>query len=209
MTPEAIRAVAPPLAYLLSSSLFIYGLKRLARVRTARTGNAIAALAMLLAVVGTLVELGVIDYRWITVAVVAGASVGAFAALRVRMTAMPEMVALLNGLGGAASALVALSVLFSRAIEPGTTATAAAALGAVPATTAAVSLLVGGVTFAGSLVAFLKLRGRLAEGRPIVLRGRHALPGRPVGLFALPCQWHDDGTLAALPSRPRTPRIVL
>ncbi len=195
MTPEAIRAVAPPLAYLLSSSLFIYGLKRLARVRTARTGNAIAALAMLFAVVGTLVELGVIDYRWITVAVVAGASVGAFAALRVRMTAMPEMVALLNGLGGAASALVALSVLFSRAIEPGTTATAAAALGAVPATTAAVSLLVGGVTFAGSLVAFLKLRGRLAEGRPIVLRGRHAL-----SLIVVACALASAVAFAALAS---------
>ena len=100
-----------PLAYLLSAVLFIFGLKGLTRVRTARRGNLLGATAMLIAIVATLVEMGTIEYRWIVVGLGVGSLIGIVAATRVAMTAMPEMVALLNGFGGGASALVAGSVL--------------------------------------------------------------------------------------------------
>ncbi|HCF60307.1 MAG TPA: NAD synthetase, partial [Myxococcales bacterium] len=112
------RTVVVALVYLLSAVLFILGLMRLSKVRTARRGNAIAATGMLLAVVGTLVELGRVDYRWIVGGLVVGAAVGALAAYRVKMTGMPELVALLNGFGGAASALVALSVYWADIVPP-------------------------------------------------------------------------------------------
>ncbi|HJL14967.1 MAG TPA: NAD(P)(+) transhydrogenase (Re/Si-specific) subunit beta [Sandaracinaceae bacterium LLY-WYZ-13_1] len=175
MSGEAIRGAIPPLAYLLSSSLFIFGLKRLSRVKTARGGNALAAGAMLLAVLGTLVELGFVDYRWILGGVVVGGLIGAVAALRVEMTSMPEMVALFNGFGGAASALVSLSVFWHRVVEADASGTGAASLGAPEAVTSALSILIGALTFTGSLVAFLKLNGRLAKGRPLLMPGRHAL----------------------------------
>ena len=175
MNPEVIRATLPPLAYLFSSSLFIYGLKRLGRVKTARGGNAIAAVAMLLAVLGTLLELGFIDYRWILAGVVLGGVIGGVAALRVEMTSMPEMVAIFNGFGGAASSLVALSVFYSRVVEAGEAGTAWAALGPAESVTTALSVLIGGVTFTGSVVAFLKLQGKLFKGKPLMLPGRHVL----------------------------------
>ena len=104
-----IENILIPVAYLISAVLFILGLKGLTRVRTARRGNTLGA---------TLVELGTIDYKWILIGLVTGGAIGAFAALRVEMTAMPEMVALLNGFGGGASALVASSVLYLEIIEP-------------------------------------------------------------------------------------------
>ncbi|MDH3744234.1 MAG: NAD(P)(+) transhydrogenase (Re/Si-specific) subunit beta [Acidobacteriota bacterium] len=160
------------LLYLVSAVLFIVGLKGLTRVRTARRGNALAALAMLIAVATTLLELGSIDYRWIVAGLAVGSTIGAIAAVRVQMTAMPEMVALFNGFGGGASALVAASVLWLELIESNTTATVAATLGGSAAVTVFLSFLIGCVTFSGSVVAFLKLSGRL-RGRPIMLPGRH------------------------------------
>ncbi|HWV38389.1 MAG TPA: NAD(P)(+) transhydrogenase (Re/Si-specific) subunit beta [Vulgatibacter sp.] len=169
------RAVVVALIYLLSATLFVFGLKRLARVRTARQGNAISAVAMLLAVVGTLIELGIVqDYRWILAGLVAGSLVGAVIAVRVPMTSMPEMVAILNGFGGAASALVAISIYWVDVVEPGKPGTLASILGGSQAVTAFLSVLIGGVTFSGSLVAYAKLNGSL-PGKPILLPGRHAL----------------------------------
>lgn len=164
-----------PLIYLVSAVLFIFGLKRMTRVRTARQGNALSALAMLLAIVGTLLELGSIDYRWIAAGVIVGTVVGAFAAVRVPMTSMPEMVALLNGAGGAASLLVALSVYWVDVVEPGRAGTVASLLGAAPAITTGLSVLIGGVTLTGSLVAYGKLNGSLANGQPILLPARHLI----------------------------------
>ncbi len=171
---DAIRTVVVPLIYLLSAVLFIFGLKRLGRVRTARQGNGIAALAMLLAVVGTLLELGFIDYRWIVGGLVVGSVVGAAIAVRVPMTSMPEMVALLNGVGGAASALVALAVYWVDVVEHGTQGTAASLLGGAESVTAVLSVLIGAVTFSGSLVAYGKLAGKIT-GSPVLLPGRHVL----------------------------------
>ena len=88
------------LVVLVAAVLFVLGLRRLSRVRTARAGNLMAAVAMLIAVVGTLVELGRVDYRWMLAGGLVGAAVGTLAATRVPMTAMPELVALLNGGSG-------------------------------------------------------------------------------------------------------------
>ncbi|MDX1502330.1 MAG: NAD(P)(+) transhydrogenase (Re/Si-specific) subunit beta [Thermoanaerobaculia bacterium] len=164
--------VLVPLFYLISAVLFILGLKGLTKVRTAQRGNGLAALAMLLAIVTTLLEMGLVDYRWIVAGLVVGGLIGAVAALRVEMTAMPEMVALFNGFGGGASALVALSVLWLEVVETGHAGAAAAVLGPESGITVGLSILVGGVTFSGSLVAYLKLAGRIG-GSPVLLPGRH------------------------------------
>jgi NAD(P) transhydrogenase subunit beta len=168
-----IKGVVVPVIYLISSVLFIWGLKRLSRVRTARGANGIAALGMLLAAVGTLLELGLVDYRWIAAGVVAGAAVGGFVALRVPMTSMPEMVALLNGLGGAASMLVGTAYYWYHVVEAGRQGTPASLLGGATAVTVALSILIGGVTFTGSLIAYLQLQGKLMKGKPILLPARH------------------------------------
>jgi len=163
--------------YLLSAVLFIFGLKKLTKVKTAQTGNKIAAGAMLLAVVGTLMELhlpvdGVVpslDYRWILGGVVVGGVLGGIAAVRVAMTSMPEMVALFNGFGGGASALVATAVVWNDLVEkPGT-------IDAVSAVIICLSVLIGALTTTGSIVAFLKLQGKLKKGAPILLPGRHVI----------------------------------
>ena len=186
---ETLRNVLVPLIYLLSATLFIFGLKRLGKVKTARGGNVIAAVAMLLAVVGTLLELGSIDYRWILIGLALGTGVGAVVAYRVPMTSMPEMVALLNGFGGAASALVALSIYWVDVVEPSRTGTIAELLGGSQAVTVGASILVGAITFSGSLVAYLKLNGSIS-GKPILVPGRHVLNVLLlVGSIAL-CIWH-------------------
>jgi NAD(P) transhydrogenase subunit beta len=171
-----MNTVIVPILYLVSAILFILGLKGLTRIRSARRGNATAALAMLIAVVTTLLDMGIVDYRWILSGLVTGGLIGAIAAVRVKMTAMPEMVALFNGFGGGASALVALSILWLQIIEPGIEATSDSVLGADAALTSFLSVLIGSVTFSGSLVAFLKLSGRM-RGEPMVLTGRHFVNG--------------------------------
>ncbi len=168
------------LTYLASAILFVFGLKRMTRVHTARGGNALAALAMLLAIVATLVEMGRIDYRWILIGVVVGSAIGAFAAMTVPMTDMPEMVALFNGFGGGASMLVGASVVWLDVVEPGKVGTLAVVLGSsrssgpAVATTIGLSILVGGLTLTGSLIAYLKLSGKIG-GKPVLLPGRHVL----------------------------------
>ena len=96
--------------YVLASVLFIFGIKRLSHPRTARSGNLIAAFGMLVAIITTLLINGSIDYKLITIGVVMGSVIGAFFAVRVEMTQMPQMVAIFNGFGGIASALIAASL---------------------------------------------------------------------------------------------------
>jgi H+-translocating NAD(P) transhydrogenase subunit beta len=93
------------LAYIAASILFIYGLKMMSRPETARRGNATSAVGMLIAIVATLVSSG-LSYGWIIAGLVVGSGIGMYMARTVQMTAMPEMVALLNGFGGLASFLV-------------------------------------------------------------------------------------------------------
>jgi NAD(P) transhydrogenase subunit beta len=136
--------------YLVAAVLFILGLRNLSSPRTAVRGNQMAAIGMLIAIVATLLYSEVIGYGLVLAGIVVGGAIGALLATRIEMTAMPQMVALLNGFGGAASALVASAELLGAG--PGDELT-----GIVPFAIMA-SVLVGCVTLTGSLVAFAKLQ---------------------------------------------------
>ncbi|MFA9445557.1 NAD(P)(+) transhydrogenase (Re/Si-specific) subunit beta [Egicoccus sp. AB-alg6-2] len=148
-----------------SIALFVVGLKRLSRVRTARSGNALMAAGMLLAIVITLLEMGLVDYRWIIGGLLVGGAIGFVIVARARATQMPEIVARFNGFGGASSALVALSLFWAVVVETPGDGTAAQALGAASAATLVLSVLIGAVTLGGSVLAELKLRGTI-DGTP-------------------------------------------
>ena len=137
--------------YILCAFLFILGLKLLSSPATARRGNQLSSLGMLLAVVVTLAGNELLSFQWIAVGMVAGALIGALAARLVAMTSMPELVALFNGFGGLASLLVAW---FEYRSDPD--------LITFTAATVFISVLIGGVTFTGSLVAWGKLSERLS-----------------------------------------------
>jgi NAD(P) transhydrogenase subunit beta len=159
---ENLRA----LLYLAAAAAFIVGLKRLGSPRTARSGNTIAATGMLLAVVVTLIDAEV-SWTVLGSGLAVGAAVGAFLAIRVRMTSMPQLVAAFNGFGGAASALVA-GAEFVRADGVD-----------IPAeilVTMVVSVVIGALTFTGSMVAFAKLQGILG-GSPATYAGQRAVNG--------------------------------
>ncbi len=173
MNHEVIKSTVVPIIYLLSTVLFIFGIKQLSKVKTARRGNALAGVGMLLAIIGALLELGVVDYRWIAGGMAIGTVIGLLFAIRVKMTSMPEMVALFNGFGGIASALVAASVYWTKVVERGAEGTVYEALGTDEAVTVMLSILIGGITFTGSLIALFKLQGKLKKGQPILLPARH------------------------------------
>ena len=141
------------LGYLVAAVLFILGLKRLSRPRTAVRGNQLGAAGMLIAVVVTLTDNAILSFEWIAAGLILGAAVGALLAVRVRMTAMPELVALFNGFGGGASVLVAAASY----IEAVDLATDSSRLSAA----AALASLIGALTFTGSLIAFGKLQETL------------------------------------------------
>lgn len=147
------------LSYVAAAVLFIFGLKMLGSPATARKGNLVSAIGMLIAVVITLLHHSIIDYKWIAVGFILGGIVGAVVARSVAMTSMPEMVALFNGFGGIASLLVGWAALYG----PG--------IGAFSLVTIVLSILIGGVTFTGSLVAYGKLSERI-PGRPLVFGGQ-------------------------------------
>ncbi len=136
------------LAYLVAAVLFILGLKGLTHPRTAVRGNLLGALGMLLAIVVTLLDQQVVGFTLIIVGLVIGSAVGAILALKIQMTAMPQLVALFNGFGGGASVLVAGAYLVAATTKLGTNELIATAA----------SGLIGAVTFSGSLVAFAKLQ---------------------------------------------------
>jgi len=138
--------------YVLASVLFIFGLKGLTHPRTAVRGNLIGALGMFLAVVVTLIDKRVVTYDMIIIGVIIGSLIGAVLATKIAMTAMPQLVALFNGFGGAASILVAGAAL----IESGIVEVEVPMAQLVPATVA--SGIIGAVTFFGSLVAYFKLQ---------------------------------------------------
>jgi NAD(P) transhydrogenase subunit beta len=158
-------ATGVELLYMGAALLFVLGLKLLARVRTAQSANTWAALGMALAIGATLFLVGRVEWWVLLGGGLLGSAAGAALALRVPMTSMPEMVGFLNGMGGAASACVALADLvnFTRD-RPGTTLAGAEA-GAEYALAVGLSLLIGAVTFSGSLLAYFKLSGRLAHNR--------------------------------------------
>ena len=149
------------LAYLLSSVLFILGLKNLSSPKTARRGNLFAMIAMLIAIIATLIKNEIVDFTFIITGLIIGSTIGVIIARRVSMTAMPQMVALFNGLGGGASAFVALAEYY-RLTGGLTTHTIISMI---------ISFFVGAVTLTGSLVAFGKLQG-IIKSTPVVFKAQ-------------------------------------
>tara|TARA_B100000900_G_C20551968_1_gene705119 strand:+ start:277 stop:1635 length:1359 start_codon:yes stop_codon:yes gene_type:complete len=139
------------LGYVVAAGLFIFGLKMLGSPDTARKGNGTSAIGMLVAIVAALLDQGIVQYEYILGGMAVGGIIGAVAARTVAMTSMPEMVALFNGVGGAASGLVGVAAL-------------SIADGSFTYITIVLSILIGGVTFTGSLVAYGKLSETIGSG---------------------------------------------
>ncbi|MBN1155372.1 NAD(P)(+) transhydrogenase (Re/Si-specific) subunit beta [candidate division KSB1 bacterium] len=148
------------LVYLIAAILFILGLKNLSSPKTARRGNRLSMLGMFLAVVMTAFK--IIDPVYVLIGLVIGSAIGAISAKRVQMTAMPQMVAIFNGFGGGASTLVAFSEYLS--LNSGYQTLDFSI-------TVVLSILVGTVTFFGSMIAFAKLEG-IMRGSPITFKGQ-------------------------------------
>jgi NAD(P) transhydrogenase subunit beta len=163
--------------YLVASVLFILGIRGLSHPRTARQGNRLAAIGMAIAVVATLLDREVDNFGLIIVGLVIGTVIGVASARAVKMTAIPQMVALFNGVGGGAVALIALSEYHNRIPAPGNIELETL----IPTTLACV---VGAISFAGSLIAFAKLQ-ELMTGRPIVFPAQKVVNGALVAGIAL------------------------
>lgn len=156
------------IAYLISSILFIIGIKFLGKTKDARKGNVISAVGMLVAIAATLVNLNLATFPEMLAAMLLGGAIGLYYAKKVEMTQIPEMVALFNGFGGLASLGVALSDHFLK------TQVQSVEIDMVNSVSIIASVLIGGVTFTGSVVAWLKLNGKMS-GQPITFKGQHAL----------------------------------
>jgi len=161
------------LAYIVAAILFVFGIKMLGRADTARKGNRLSSLGMLLAVVVTLFDQHIIDYKLIIVGLVVGGSIGLFAAKKVQMTGMPELVALFNGFGGLASLLVGWAE-YERLIN--SNLVGHATLGYFIPAVIILAILIGGITFTGSIYAWGKLSGKLG-GAATVFPGQKLING--------------------------------
>jgi NAD(P) transhydrogenase subunit beta len=147
------------LGYIAASILFILGIKMLGKQERARMGNLISALGMLIAITASMFEC-CLDFTWVITGLVIGSLIGLIAARTVKMTAMPQMVALLNGFGGIASLLVGWQNYHS---QPDSNLLVRVAV--------LLAVLIGGVAFSGSLIAYGKLAGKIS-GRPILFKGQ-------------------------------------
>ena len=168
--PPSIQSILPDLiqlVYLVATGIFIIGIKRLGSPATARSGNQLAALGMFIGVVITLFDQQIITYEYIIAGIIVGAAIGATAAKKVEMTAMPEMVAIFNGFGGGASAVVAWGEF---------TRFEASAIATQDLVTIGLSILIGSITFTGSFIAFGKLKGFIS-GNPITFPGHNIFNG--------------------------------
>ena len=157
------------LAYIVASVLFIVGIKKLSSPRTARQGNLVSAIGMLIAILATLYKQEVGSYTWILVGAIAGAVIGIPAAHLVKMTAMPQMVGIFNGFGGLASLLVAWAEFHKGS-------NAAAGLPGLTLGAVLVTAVIGAVTFSGSCVGFAKL-AELIDGKPVLFKGQQLANG--------------------------------
>jgi NAD(P) transhydrogenase subunit beta len=161
--------VATDLAYLATIIAFILALRFLSHPATARRGNQIGAVGMLIAILVTALQPQIDSWWEIVVGMIVGGTFGAVAARRVKMTAMPQMVALFNGVGGGAAALISVAEFHRIAPDPGR-------LHGDISAAIVLSALIGSISFAGSMVAFAKLQ-ELVRGRPIVYPGQQVVNG--------------------------------
>ena len=162
-----MRQILMELVYLAAAILFIIGLKRMSSPATARGGNRLSAVGMAMAIAVTLLDQEILSYQLIVLGAVIGSALGLWMARAVKMTAMPQMVGILNGFGGGASLLVGVSE-WHRLTQP------SAVLPMDTAITIWASVIIGGVTFSGSAAAAAKLQEWI-PGKPVLLRGQHAL----------------------------------
>lgn len=146
--------------YVLASVLFILGIKKLSHPKTARNGNFLSALGMFVAIISTLIASDNIDLQMIMIGMIIGTVIGALFAQKVEMTQMPQMVAIFNGFGGSASALIAAAEFLNTG-----------PISAFTVSTIVISIFVGTLTFTGSFIAFGKLQGFIS-GQPIVFPGQ-------------------------------------
>lgn len=162
------------LVYVIAATLFVFGIKMLGSAETARRGNLISGLGMLIAIAVTLLEKGM-EYQWIIAGLVVGSLIGGVAARLVKMTSMPELVALFNGFGGLASLLVAWAE-FEKIKGLGWDAYSAVmgAPGYFSSVVIYLAMLIGGITFTGSLYAYGKLSGKVS-GQAMVFGGQRAI----------------------------------
>ena len=168
MSTEALLDVnTTNLAYIFAAILFIVGLKRLGSPATARSGNRLSSLAMLVAVLATVLGNDLMSWEWIIGGVLVGSAIGAFSARKVAMTDMPQLVAIFNGFGGAASAVVAAAELV-RLIDAGGDIAEDVSI------TIMASVIVGSVTLTGSFIAYGKLQGIIST-RPLLLPIRNVI----------------------------------
>lgn len=180
--PQAMLEYIPTavqIIYILTVALFIIGLKRLGSPATARSGNKLASLAMFIGVTVTLFDQEILTFEYIIAGVLVGSAIGAYAAKKVEMTAMPEMVAIFNGFGGGASALVAAGEYFR--IE-------GVSLPGSDLLTMCISIFIGALTFTGSLMAFGKLSGKIT-GNPVTFAGQKPLNALLVIVVAVLSLW--------------------
>ena len=150
----------PNISYVLASVLFILGIKKLSHPKSARNGNTLAAIGMLIAIIATLLSEGSLNFELIFIGMIIGTFIGAIFAIRVEMTQMPQMVAIFNGFGGGASALVAAAEFLK-----------SGAITTFTLTTIIFSVFVGTLTFTGSFIAFGKLQG-FVTGKPVIFPGQ-------------------------------------
>ena len=206
MNPNIVNFV-----YLIAGILFILGIKGLTKPKTAVRGNMLSALGMFLAVVVTLLNINSVDFSYIVAGVVVGGIVGATMALRIQMTSMPQMVALLNGFGGGASLTIALAeyytvlgvapAAFAELLTPVAVDSSAFGVGfegTIALIAIGLTILIGAVTLTGSFVAFSKLQE--------LMKKSFGLPGGPIGnglflvaaLAAVVCMVINPGNVAAM-----------
>jgi H+-translocating NAD(P) transhydrogenase subunit beta len=158
--------IGTSLADLVAIALFIYGLHELNSPATARRGNRFAMVGMSIALISALVATTAVGWWAVAIGVALGALVGIYAAVKVKMTAMPQMVALYNGAGGGAAALISTVAFFN--------AEGSASADAVVAISLVLSAIIGAISFAGSIVAFLKLQ-EVMTGRPVTYAGQQVV----------------------------------
>jgi NAD(P) transhydrogenase subunit beta len=158
------------ISYIVASVLFIFGLKMLGSADTARRGNMLSSLGMFIAVVATLLKADM-NFGLIIGGAIAGGVIGTIAAIRVPMTSMPEFVALFNGTGGLASLLVGWAEYESRR---GGWVDTAPSEGLIPVIAIYLAVLIGGVTFTGSLIAYAKLSEKI-DGKPLLYPGQQVV----------------------------------